>query len=152
MDGGAPFSRVWAPIVLAMVQAKCSGQEWAVLVALLRYQNDTPYLSMGTSQIARLTGLTESRVRTALVGLTKKTFELANGERYPIIQRVSSARRSHCARYAIVVPRDTTALPEEMRILTLDEVNRRKRGGDGASGAMREDDSELDLYWNRASD
>ena len=53
------FTMVWAPVVRAMVQSGATGREWAVLVALMRFQDRDRLglLHMGTHQISDLTGL-----------------------------------------------------------------------------------------------
>ena len=67
------YSRVWGPIVHAMVQSGASGQEWAVLVALLRWQREgSNILSMSVPTICKYTGLDEDTVRHRLSSLSKR--------------------------------------------------------------------------------
>ncbi len=74
------YSRVWGPIVHAMVQSGASGQEWAVLVALLRWQRESSnVLSMSVPTICKYTGLDEDTVRHRLSSLSKRYFVSAGG-------------------------------------------------------------------------
>ena len=78
------YSRVWAPIVHAMVQSGASGQEWAVLVALLRWQREgSNVLSMSVPTICKYTGLDEDTVRHRLSSLSKRYFVSAGGNEFP---------------------------------------------------------------------
>lgn len=101
----AVFSRVWAPLLRAMTQAGCSGQEWAVMVALLRFQDDSTRLSMSVRQIAFLTGLDEDTVRHRIASLTKRTFLTKGGLMWPIIELEEHASRGRMSAYRLNVPR-----------------------------------------------
>ena len=76
-EESASYSRVWGPVVHAMVQSGASGQEWAVLVALLRWQrDDSNVLSMGVPTICKYTGLDEDTVRHRLASLLRRRYVL----------------------------------------------------------------------------
>ena len=86
------YSRVWGPIVHAMVQSGASGQEWAVLVALLRWQREgSNVLSMSVPTICKYTGLDEDTVRHRLSSLSKRYFVSAGGNEFPILEVIKPA-------------------------------------------------------------
>lgn len=100
------YSRVWGPIVHAMVQSGASGQEWAVLVALLRWQREgSNVLSMSVPTICKYTGLDEDTVRHRLSSLSKRYFVSAGGNEFPILEVIKPAGKGRTALYALCVPR-----------------------------------------------
>ena len=100
------YSRVWGPIVHAMVQSGASGQEWAVLVALLRWQREgSNILSMSVPTICKYTGLDEDTVRHRLSSLSKRYFVSAGGNEFPILEVIKPAGKGRTALYALCVPR-----------------------------------------------
>ena len=100
------YSRVWGPIVHAMVQSGASGQEWAVLVALLRWQRESSnVLSMSVPTICKYTGLDEDTVRHRLSSLSKRYFVSAGGNEFPILEVIKPAGKGRTALYSLCVPR-----------------------------------------------
>ncbi len=98
------YSRVWGPIVHAMVQSGASGQEWAVLVALLRWQREgSNVLSMSVPTICKYTGLDEDTVRHRLSSLSKRYFVSAGGNEFPILEVIKPAGKGRTALYALCV-------------------------------------------------
>ena len=102
------FTMVWAPVVKAMVQSGATGREWAVLVALMRFQDRDRLglLHMGTHQISELTGLSEDSVRQALMSLTKRRYLLRDGHEMPILRIVERAVRGRPSTYSLGVARE----------------------------------------------
>lgn len=89
-----------------MVQADASGQERAVLVALLRWQGDEdPTLSMGVPTICKYTGLDEDTVKHRLSSLMKRRYVSKGGYEYPVLEYVSEAKGGHSASYRLGIPR-----------------------------------------------
>lgn len=99
------FSRVWETLIKAMTQAGCSGQEWAVMCALLRFQRDDYTISMGVKQISSITGLSEDAVQHRLGSLRKREFEDARGWKLPILEILEPARKGRTTTYELKVPR-----------------------------------------------
>ena len=127
------YSRVWGPIVHAMVQSGASGQEWAVLVALLRWQREgSNVLSMSVPTICKYTGLDEDTVRHRLSSLSKRYFVSAGGNEFPILEVIKPAGKGRTALYALCVPR---LGPEDgSNMLTRKErVEWEKRRGDNGN-------------------
>ena len=127
------YSRVWGPIVHAMVQSGASGQEWAVLVALLRWQREgSNVLSMSVPTICKYTGLDEDTVRHRLSSLSKRYFVSAGGNEFPILEVIKPAGKGRTALYALCVPR---LGPEDgSNMLTRKErVEWEKRHGDNGN-------------------
>ena len=127
------YSRVWGPIVHAMVQSGASGQEWAVLVALLRWQREgSNILSMSVPTICKYTGLDEDTVRHRLSSLSKRYFVSAGGNEFPILEVIKPAGKGRTALYALCVPR---LGPEDgSNMLTRKErVEWEKRRGDNGN-------------------
>lgn len=90
----------------AMVQSGASGQEWAVLVALLRWQREgSNVLSMSVPTICKYTGLDEDTVRHRLSSLSKRYFVSAGGNEFPILEVIKPAGKGRTALYALCVPR-----------------------------------------------
>ena len=105
-EESASYSRVWGPVVHAMVQAGASGQEWAVLVALLRWQKDGgSVLSMGVPTICKYTGLDEDTVRHRLASLLRRRYVSRGGYEFPILEHDREATRGHAASYRLGVPK-----------------------------------------------
>lgn len=105
-EEAASYSRVWGPVVHAMVQAGASGQEWAVLVALLRWQgHEGTTLNMGVETICKYTGLDEDTVRHRLASLMKRVYVSRGGNEFPILEYASEAKRGRSASYRLGVAR-----------------------------------------------
>lgn len=74
-EGRPCFSQVWTPLLARLVTADLTGSEWAVLVALMRFQrvsdDGTVTLSRPASEIVEDTGLRPSTVRNVLYNLRR---------------------------------------------------------------------------------
>ena len=122
------FTMVWAPVVRAMVQSGATGREWAVLVALMRFQDKDRLglLHMGARQISDLTGLSEDSVRQALMSLTRRRYLLRDGHEMPILRIVERAARGRPSTYDLGVAREESidSLKELSRFfsVTIDEL------------------------------
>ena len=122
-DDGRPrnFTMVWEPVVKAMVQSGATGREWAVLVALMRFQERNPLglLHMGMRQISELTGLSEDSVRQALSSLTRRRYLLRDGHEMPVLRIFEHAARGRPTTYQLGMSREesipslTVATPKE---------------------------------------
>lgn len=89
-----------------MVQAGASGQEWAVLVALLRWQgNEGTTLNMGVETICKYTGLDEDTVRHRLASLMRRVYVSKGGNAFSILEYALEAKRGKSASYRLGVPR-----------------------------------------------
>ena len=123
------FTMVWAPVVRAMVQSGATGREWAVLVALMRFQYRHPVglLHMGTHQISELTGLSEDSVRQALSSLTKRSYLLRDGHELPILTISEHAARGRPTTYRLGVSRSESL--DSLRVATPKEADEMRRAG-----------------------
>jgi hypothetical protein len=107
----APFTKIYATWPRLLHEAKVSGVEWAVLVALAQHPQrnglySRPVADYGAAQdgIATATGCSPAQVRKALEALTKKTFTATDGTQTPILTRKVSAHRGKCAVFKCNLP------------------------------------------------
>lgn len=103
--GGRPcFSQVWTPLVARLSGANITGAEWAVLVALMRFQtvseDGTVTLSRPSSEIADETGLKVSTIHT-------KTYEL---RKHGVLSQVSKGHRGRTATHVLAWRTDGSPL------------------------------------------
>ena len=103
--GGKPcFSQVWTPLVARLSGANITGAEWAVLVALMRFQtvseDGTVTLSRPSSEIADETGLKGSTIYT-------KTYEL---RKHGVLRQVSKGHRGRTATHVLAWRADGSPL------------------------------------------
>ncbi len=101
----ATFSRVWSTLPGALVDAGASAREWAVLVALMRFQNEGARLSRPVSAIAEECHIRPDVARRALSSLTRRTFLDAQGVPTPVLTRLRAGGLGHVAAYRLNVPR-----------------------------------------------
>ena len=123
------FTMVWAPVVRAMVQSGATGREWAVLVALMRFQDRDRLglLHMGTRQISDLTGLSEDSVRQALMSLTRRRYLLRDGHEMPILRIVERAARGRPSTYDLGVAREESI--DSLKVASPKEAEELQRAG-----------------------
>ena len=123
------FTMVWAPVVRAMVQSGATGREWAVLVALMRFQDGDRLglLHMGTHQISELTGLSEESVRQALMGLTRRRYLLKDGHEMPILRIIERAARGRPSTYDLCVSREESI--DSLKVASPKEAEELRRTG-----------------------
>lgn len=107
----APFTKIYATWPRLLHEAKVSGVEWAVLVALAQHPQrnglySRPVADYGAAQdgIATTTGCSPAQVRKALEALTKKSFTASDGTQTPILTRKVSAHRGKCAVFKCNLP------------------------------------------------
>ena len=123
------FTMVWAPVVKAMVQSGATGREWAVLVALMRFQDRDRLglLHMGTRQISDLTGLSEDSVRQALMGLTRRRYLLRDGHEMPILRIFERAARGRPSTYELGVAREEGI--DSLKVASQEEAKELRQSG-----------------------
>ena len=123
------FTMVWAPVVKAMVQSGATGREWAVLVALMRFQDRDRLglLHMGTHQISELTGLSEESVRQALMGLTRRRYLLKDGHEMPILRIIERAARGRPSTYDLCVSREESI--DSLKVASPKEAEQLRQSG-----------------------
>ena len=123
------FTMVWAPVVRAMVQSGATGREWAVLVALMRFQDRDRLglLHMGTHQISELTGLSEDSVRQALMSLTRRRYLLKDGHEMPIIRIIERAARGRPSTYDLCVSREESI--DSLKVASPREAEQLRQSG-----------------------
>ena len=130
-DDGRPrnFTMVWAPVVRAMVQSGATGREWAVLVALMRFQDRDRLglLHMGTRQISELTGLSEDSVRQALMSLTRRRYLLRDGHEMPILRIIERAARGRPSTYDLCVSREESI--DSLKVASPKEAEQLRQSG-----------------------
>ena len=134
------FARVWESLIRAMAQAGCSGQEWAVMCALMRFQSDDYTISMGVRQISSITGLNEDTVRHRLHKLLQREFIDGRGWRFALLEILEPARRGRSTIYELKVPRAS-----DFDIPTLDEAKLIREG-------LEEPDTADPLYHDELDD
>ena len=126
-DRQAAFTRLWSPVVRALVQSGASAREWACLTALMRFQDGPDgILCMSVEKIARETGLSEDGVRHALSQLLSRRYVLSDGHELPIIVIRRRATRSRATSYHLCVPRSES--PGLMVLSKADAREMRARG------------------------
>ena len=123
------FTMVWAPVVKAMVQSGATGREWAVLVALMRFQDRDRLglLHMGTRQISELTELSEDSVRQALMSLTRRRYLLRDGHEMPILRIYERAARGRPSTYELGVAREESV--DSLRVASPKEAEGLRQSG-----------------------
>ncbi|MBP3883486.1 MAG: hypothetical protein J6D54_00920 [Olsenella sp.] len=123
------FTMVWAPVVRAMVQSGATGREWAVLMALMRFQDRDRLglLHMGTHQISELTGLSEESVRQALIGLTRRRYLLKDGHEMPILRIIERAARDRPSTYDLCVSREESI--DSLKVASPKEAEQLRQSG-----------------------
>lgn len=123
------FTMVWAPVAKAMVQSGATGREWAVLVALMRFQDRDRLglLHMGTHQISDLTGLSEDSVRQALMSLTRRRYLLRDGHEMPILRIYERAARGRPSTYSLCISREESI--DSLKVASPKEAEELRRLG-----------------------